>query len=87
METLIVKPGSRSKMEALKAFLTALKIDFKTVNGTDTVASDDKVAEADSPYDPASVAKIKKGDEDYKAGRYKAIKPENLWKVSFLKKL
>lgn len=30
METLIVQPSSQSKLEALKAFLTALKIDFKT---------------------------------------------------------
>lgn len=33
METLIVRTGSRSKMEALKAFLAALKIDFRSENG------------------------------------------------------
>lgn len=82
METLIVKPASRSKMEALKAFLTALKIDFKTVNGTETTTAskESKVSEADKPYNPEFVAKIKASQEDYEAGRYKAIKPEDLWK-------
>lgn len=82
METLIVKPDNGSQMEALKAFLTALKIEFKSLNGAEgsSVSDDDKVAEADKPYDPEFVAKIKKGDEDYKAGRYKSINPEDLWK-------
>lgn len=31
METIIIPPASRGKMEALKAFLTALKMDFKVV--------------------------------------------------------
>ena len=82
METIIVTPASRSKMEALKAFLTALKIDFKAVNGNEVHAlpEGNAVSEADKPYNPEFVAKIKKGDEDYKAGRYKTIKPEDLWK-------
>lgn len=35
METLIVQPATRSKLEALKAFLAALKIDFKTAGEGD----------------------------------------------------
>ena len=82
METLIIKPATRSKMEALKAFLTALKMDFKTLKATDAGPSktDDSTAEADTPYNPEFVAKIKKGDEDFKTGRFKAIKTEDLWK-------
>jgi hypothetical protein len=83
METIVVKPTSRDKLEALKAFLTALKIDFTTVNGTGADTAEpgsDVVKEIERPYNPEFVAKIKKGDEDYKAGRYKTIKPEDLWK-------
>lgn len=31
METIIIPPAASEKMEALKAFLTALKMDFKVV--------------------------------------------------------
>ena len=39
MEKLLVLPSSRSKMEALKAFLTALNIDFKPVSAADDAAA------------------------------------------------
>jgi hypothetical protein len=82
METLIITPASRSKMEALKAFLTALKIDFKTVNGNEVHAlpEGNAVSEADKPYNPEFVAKIKASREEIKQGKGVKIKLEDLWK-------
>jgi len=63
METILVYPESPDKMEALKAFLKALKIDFEK-----------------SPYNRDFVAKIKRSDEDIKAGRTSKISPDDIWK-------
>ncbi len=63
METLLVYPESPEKIEALKAFLKALKIDFE-----------------ESPYNPDFVAKIKRGDEDIKAGHTSKISLDDIWK-------
>jgi len=65
MGTLIVHPESEEKLLALKAFMKALKIRFE---------------EEKSPYNPEFVKKIKRSEEDFKAGKYKAIKTEDLWK-------
>ena len=65
MGTLIVNPESKEKMLALKAFMKALKISFK---------------EEKSPYNPEFVEKIKRSEEDFKAGKFKAIETDDLWK-------
>jgi hypothetical protein len=65
MGTLIVHPESKEKLAALKAFMKALKIRFE---------------EDASSYNPEFVAKIKRSEEDFKAGRAKAIKTDDLWK-------
>ena len=65
MATLIVHPENKEKLEALKTFMTAFKISFE---------------EEESTYDPDFVKKIKQSDEDFKAGKFKAIKTEDLWK-------
>ena len=65
MGTLIAHPENKEKLNALKAFMKALKIRFE---------------EEKSPYDPEFVKKIKQGEEDFKAGKFKAIKTEDLWK-------
>ena len=57
--------GNKEKMAALKAFMKALKIRFE---------------EEKLPYDPEFIEKIKRSAEDFKAGSYKAIKTEDLWK-------
>jgi len=63
METILVYPKNHGKLEALKAFLKALKIDFEK-----------------SPYNPDFVAKIKRSDEDIKAGRTFKISLDEIWK-------
>lgn len=65
MKTLIVTPDSNEKLEAIKAFMKALKISF---------------VENKSAYDPEFVDKIKKGDEDIDSGRTKRISLDDVWK-------
>jgi hypothetical protein len=65
METLIVHPDSKEKLTALKAVLKALKINFR---------------EKKSPYNPDFVDKVKRSKTDFKAGKYKVIETEDLWK-------
>lgn len=65
MGTLIAHPESKEKLAALKAFMKSLKIRFE---------------EGASPYDPEFEEKIKRSTEDFKAGKFKAIKTDDLWK-------
>jgi hypothetical protein len=65
METLIVQPKTKEQLKALKAFIKALKIDFKSEK---------------SPYDPEFVEKILQGREDIKNGKGIRIATEDLWK-------
>jgi hypothetical protein len=65
MGTLIAYPGNKEKLDALKAFMKALKIRFE---------------EEKSPYNPFFVKTIKQSEDDFKAGKFKSIKTEYLWK-------
>ncbi|MGE5429238.1 MAG: DUF2683 family protein [Methylococcaceae bacterium] len=65
MGTLIVQPDTKEKLNALKAFLKALKISFE---------------ESKSPYNPEFVAKIKRGEKDIKTGKTKSISLDDIWK-------
>ncbi|WP_184543111.1 DUF2683 family protein [Mucilaginibacter sp. FT3.2] len=65
METLIVQPKTKEQLTALKAFIKAMKIDFKS---------------AKVPYDPEFVEKILQGREDIKNGKGVKIAIEDLWK-------
>ena len=65
METLIAHPKNKEQLTALKAFVKAMKIDFET---------------AKSPYNPEFVEKIKRSQEQMKAGKGVSIAVEDLWK-------
>ncbi len=65
METIIVHPKNKEQLAAIKAFIKALKIDF-------TIEK--------SPYNPEFVAKIKRSEEQMKAGEGVHIAIEDLWK-------
>lgn len=65
METLIVQPKTKEQLTALKAFIKALNIDFKT---------------EEKPYDPEFVEKILQGREDIKNGKGVKIDTKDLWK-------
>lgn len=65
METLIVQPRTKEQLTALKAFIKALKIDFKAEK---------------SPYDPEFIKKILEGREAIKNGKGIKKSIEDLWK-------
>ncbi len=65
METIIVQPKTKEQLTALKAFIKALKIDFKSEK---------------SPYNPDFVEKILQGREDIKNGKGIRIASKDLWK-------
>lgn len=65
METLIVQPKTKEQLTVLKAFIKAMKIDFRSEK---------------SPYDPEFVEKILQGREDIKNGKGVRIATEDLWK-------
>jgi hypothetical protein len=56
-----------SQIEAVKAFMKALKIKFEIIK--------------DKPYNPEFVQKIVTGDEDYKAGKGRKVTIEELNKL------
>ena len=58
METLIVHPGNKEQLAAIKAFMKALKISFE---------------EGKSPYDPEFVMKIKESRQQVKNGETRTI--------------
>lgn len=65
-DIIIVHPDSDAKIEALKAFMKALKIKFEITKK--------------KSYDPKFVAKIQESREEYKKGDYTVIKTDDLWK-------
>jgi len=65
MEVLAVCPKTKEQVTALKAFLKAMKIDFKSEK---------------NPYDPEFVEKILHGRKDIKNGKGIRIATKDLWK-------
>ena len=65
METLIASPVNKEQLNALKAVMKALKVDFKVEK---------------SLYNPEFVAKIEKSRQEIKEGKGVKIKVEDLWK-------
>lgn len=66
METLIVQPDTKEKLDALKAVMKALKISFEKCH---------------SPYDPEFVVKIKQEEENIDSGKIKRIYLDDVWKA------
>jgi hypothetical protein len=58
METLIVHPGNKEQLVALKTFMKAFKISFE---------------EEKSPYNPEFVAKIQESREQVKRGETRIV--------------
>jgi hypothetical protein len=64
MTTIIVQTEGE-KMEALRAFLNALKISFEIKN---------------DEYDADFVKKIQESEEDFKEGRSRKLNLDDIWK-------
>ncbi|MCX2433281.1 MULTISPECIES: DUF2683 family protein [unclassified Pedobacter] len=65
METLIVHPENKAQLNAVKQVLKAMKISFE---------------KEEKPYNPEFVAKIQESDQNYRDGKFKIIKVDDLWK-------
>ncbi|MDD5150895.1 MAG: hypothetical protein PHC28_10540 [Flavobacterium sp.] len=57
-------PEDASQIEAVKAFMKALKIKFEISK--------------EKPYNPEFVAKIKKSEQEFKDGKFTRVKKEDL---------
>ena len=66
--TIIAHPTTSEQMEALKAFVKALKIKFEILNPEE------------KGYDPEFVEMVLQGDKEFENGNFKIIKTEDLWK-------
>lgn len=66
MTTITVHPEDASQIEAIKAFMKALKIKFEISK--------------EKPYNAEFVAKIKSSEEDFKNGKFTSVKAEDLGK-------
>lgn len=64
MDLLVAHPKNNEQLEAIKAFVKALKIDF----------------EIEKPYDPEFVKEILQAKRDLAEGKGVTIKTEDLWK-------
>ena len=67
MEAINIKAFTKdiSQIDAIKAFMKALKIKFEI---------------ADKSYNPEFVAKIKGSEDDFKKGKFSTVKVEDLSK-------
>ncbi len=61
----IAHPSNDEQLNALKAFLKALKIKFEVTN-------------TENPYKPEFVAKIKKSKQEFEEGKFTRVEKENL---------
>jgi hypothetical protein len=64
METLVARPANKEQLNALKAVMKALKVDFKVEK---------------SSYDPEFTAKVEKSKQEIKDGKGVQIKVDDLW--------
>ncbi len=67
METITIHPRSKSQSKVFEELAKVLDLPFEKVK-------------TKGKYNAGFVAKIKKGDRDRKAGNFKVIKTEDLWK-------
>lgn len=67
METITIHPKSKEEVKVFEQMAKALNIPFEK-------------SKEKSKYKPAFVAKIKEGEKSKKAGKFKVIKTEDLWK-------
>jgi len=65
METLIIQPKTKEQLTALKAFVKAMKIDFRS----------------EKDYNPEFVEKVLEGEKSRKSGKPGVkIDVQNMWK-------
>lgn len=66
METILIRPKSKEQIKVFEEMAKVLKISFEV--------------KEDSPYNPEFVAMVKQADKDFKSGKGKKIKLDDIWK-------
>jgi hypothetical protein len=67
MDTLLILPKNESEQIAVKAFCQALNVAYEEEPRAEN-------------YNPEFIAKIKRSEEDFKAGRVHKISLDEIWK-------
>ncbi|MFA4867768.1 MAG: DUF2683 family protein [Pedobacter sp.] len=86
MGTLIVHPKNKEQLSVLKAFMKALKISFEESKSdlptysSEVVSENSQVKEVKEPYNKNFLNKINKSEDEFKSGKFTAIKTKDLWK-------
>jgi len=65
MKVVIAKPGNKEQLDAIKAVLKALHVDF--------------ITEKDE-FNPEFLKKVERAEEQIKSGKYRTITPSEVWK-------
>lgn len=65
METVIAKPANKEQMDALKAVMKALKVEFTTEKEF---------------YSPEFLAKVERAEEQIKSGKNRTVTAADIWK-------
>ncbi|MEO8569761.1 MAG: DUF2683 family protein [Ginsengibacter sp.] len=73
METITIHPKSKEDLQLFEQLATRLKAPFKTKKGLER-------EKAIKLYGKIFVEKIEASEKNFKEGKYKIIKTEDLWK-------
>lgn len=66
METILIRPNSKEQIKAFEQMAKALKVPFE-IN-------------KESPYKSEFVTMVKQADKDFKNGKGKKVKLDDIWK-------
>jgi hypothetical protein len=66
METILIRPKSKEQIKVFEEMAKALKLHFEV--------------KEDSPYNSEFVAMVNQADKDFKNGKGKKIKLDDIWK-------
>lgn len=69
MYPLLVYPENKKQLKAIKTLMDALNVRFEDS------------PYGNSPYNPEFVAKIKKGEQEFKDGKYTTVSLDDIWKL------
>lgn len=75
-DTFKIHNANEKTIKAIETLLEALDVVFDHVSDKKKNSS----AKKEKPYNPEFVAKILESQQQYKDGKYTAIKTEDLWK-------
>lgn len=66
METILIRPKSKDQIKVFEEMAKVLKVPFEV--------------REDGHYNPEFVAMVKQADKDFKSGKGKKIKLDDIWK-------